>query len=91
MECDMCGSDENLVRVKNELGESIYLCQGCYDIQHDGYSKSEENDLDEDDLEALEEEKLDKLEGEGRRKKGKASEDDVDTETEGEFKEDEEN
>jgi|GEM_PF-1746963 len=55
MECDMCGVDENLVKVKNELGETIYLCQACYDTQQDGYEKAAEADLSEEELEVLEE------------------------------------
>lgn len=55
MECDMCGADENLVKVKNELGETIYLCQACYNMQQDGYERAAESDLNEDELEDLEE------------------------------------
>lgn len=86
MECDMCGSDENLVRVKNELGEMIFMCQACYDMQHDGYEKSEEADLNDDELEAWEEEKLDKIEG-GLRGDAKSKESDDGFDDEDEDKE----
>ena len=61
MECDMCGADENLVKVKNELGETIYLCQACYNMQQDleeneGSEGKGENDEEEDFLEDDDEE-----------------------------------
>lgn len=46
MECDICGEIQQLVKVKNEEGETIYLCQACYETQYEGYEKTETADLD---------------------------------------------
>ena len=48
MECDICGTKDNLVQVKNEDGETIYLCGECYEAQFEGYEKSDAADLDDE-------------------------------------------
>lgn len=77
MECDICGARENLVKVKNEDGDMIHLCEACYEKQYAGYKKDdaaeleenldedwEEEDEEEDPLEDLEEEDLEEEEEE---------------------------
>lgn len=50
MECDICGSKEGLVKVKNEDGDLISLCSACYETQYEGYEATDDSDLsDEDD------------------------------------------
>lgn len=49
MECDICGSKEGLVKVKNEDGEMIDLCSACYGTQYEGYEASDESDFSDDD------------------------------------------
>ena len=56
MECDLCGAKEELVKVKNEDGETVQLCSACYEAQYEGYEKDTSADLDEEDDEDWEEE-----------------------------------
>lgn len=48
MECDICGTKEGLVKVKNEDQETIYVCQSCYETQYEGYEASSDTDCAED-------------------------------------------
>ncbi len=56
MECDICGAKEELVKVKNEDGETLHVCQACYEMQYEGYEKSEADDSKDEDEESREDE-----------------------------------
>lgn len=56
MQCDICGAKEDLVKVRNEDGETINLCNACYETQYEGFetsnvSESDEEEFRDDDLE----------------------------------------
>lgn len=40
--CNVCGSQENLIKAKDETGNIVYICGGCYESLCDGYEKIEE-------------------------------------------------
>jgi hypothetical protein len=76
MECNICGARENLVKVKNEEGDVIHLCEACYGTQYEGYKKDDaaelEENLDEDWEEGKEKEEdlLEDLEEEDLEEEG---------------------
>jgi ribosome-binding protein aMBF1 (putative translation factor) len=51
MECDICGSKEGLVKVKNEDGNLIALCPACYETHYEGYeaTATAESEVSEED------------------------------------------
>ena len=56
MQCDICGTTEDLVKVKNEDREMIYLCQACYETHYEDFEKEDVVELKEDGEEEWEEE-----------------------------------
>lgn len=48
MECDICGTKEDLVKVKTEDQDVIYLCHACHANQYEGFEASSDTDWDED-------------------------------------------
>lgn len=42
--CKVCGSQENLIRVKDEEGNIVYVCENCYESVCEGYEKIEGGD-----------------------------------------------
>lgn len=59
MECDICGIKDDLLKVKTEDDEIIYLCRACYEIQYEGYEASSDADWEEDDEDDWEEDSED--------------------------------
>ncbi len=53
MKCDICGAKDDLVKVKNEDQEIIFVCRACHETQYEGYAASHDTDWkeEEDDLE----------------------------------------
>jgi ribosome-binding protein aMBF1 (putative translation factor) len=41
-ECKVCGSQRDLIKVKDEEGNVIYVCQDCYESVCEGYERIEE-------------------------------------------------
>lgn len=40
--CKMCASEENLINVKDEEGNVVYVCENCYEVVCEGYEIIEE-------------------------------------------------
>lgn len=40
--CNVCGSQENLIKVKDEEGNIVYVCSSCYESVCEGYEKVED-------------------------------------------------
>lgn len=40
--CKVCESQENLIKVKDEEGNIVYVCENCYESVCEGYEKIEE-------------------------------------------------
>ncbi|OGW70179.1 MAG: hypothetical protein A2036_02710 [Omnitrophica bacterium GWA2_50_21] len=55
MECDICGTKDDLVKVKTEDDEIIHLCRACYQTQYEGYEASNDAEWEEDDEDDWEE------------------------------------
>ncbi len=53
MECNICGGKDDLVKVLNEDGETIYLCEACHEAQYEGFEASSASDLTENQSELL--------------------------------------
>lgn len=41
-ECRVCGTKDNLIKVKDEDGVICYVCNSCYEAVCEGYKKVEE-------------------------------------------------
>lgn len=39
LECKVCEGQENLIKVKDEEGNIVYLCENCYESVCEGYEK----------------------------------------------------
>lgn len=39
MECHICCSKEDLIRIRDEKGEIISVCEECYESEYSGYEK----------------------------------------------------
>lgn len=51
MECEVCGASEDLIKIRNEQGQIIQLCQNCYESEYERYEKVEGGELEEEDSE----------------------------------------
>lgn len=40
--CNVCASQENLIKAKDETGNIVYICEHCYEGVCEGYEKVEE-------------------------------------------------
>lgn len=41
-ECKVCKSEEDLIKVKDEDGNFVYICSSCYESVCEGYERIEE-------------------------------------------------
>lgn len=37
IKCEECGKKNDLMKAVNELGEEVYICEGCYNTLCEGY------------------------------------------------------
>lgn len=42
MKCKICEGKEDLIKVKDEEGNMVYVCESCYESVCEGYEKIEE-------------------------------------------------
>ena len=63
MECDICGTKEDLVKVKTEDQDVIYLCRACHATQYEGYEATSDTDWDENNEDDLDEDGEDEEDG----------------------------
>lgn len=42
--CKVCDTQENLIKVKDEEGNIVYVCENCYESVCEGYEKIEETE-----------------------------------------------
>lgn len=42
--CKVCESKEDLIKVKDEEGNIVYVCENCYETVCEGYEKVEGSD-----------------------------------------------
>lgn len=46
MKCKVCGTKENLIKVKDEEGNLVYVCENCYESVCEGFERIDaENDF----------------------------------------------
>jgi len=45
MKCKGCGTEENLIKAKDEEGNIVYVCESCYEGVCEGYERIEEDNF----------------------------------------------